>query len=52
MKYKINIEETVSQDFEIEALSQEEAIKVAEKMYKNGEIVLEPGNLLKVEFNI
>ncbi len=49
MRYKINIQETVSEVFDIEASSEQEAIEIAEKMYKSGGIVLEPGNLLSVE---
>lgn len=44
-KFTVIIEETVSQDFDIEANSQEEAIKIARDKYRNGEFVLEPGNL-------
>ena len=45
-KFKITIEETVSQEFEIEATSLEEAMDTAEQQYNNGELVLEPGNLV------
>jgi hypothetical protein len=45
-KFKITIEETVSQEFEIEATSLEEAMELAEEQYNNGELVLEPGNLV------
>lgn len=44
--YKVTIEETVSQDFEIEAKNIKEALKIAEEKYSAGEIVLSPGNLL------
>ncbi len=50
MKYKINIQETVSEEFEIEANSEEEALRKAQELYKRGEIVLEPGNILSVDF--
>ena len=43
--YKVTIEEHVSQTFEVEATDIEEAIKIAEERYNNGEFVLEPGNL-------
>ncbi len=52
MKCKINVQETVSEDFEVEASSEEEAIKKAEELYKKCELVLEPGNLLSAEFTI
>lgn len=44
-KFMVTIEETVSQDFDVEANSQEEAIKIVRDKYRNGEFVLEPGNL-------
>lgn len=43
MKYIITIEETNVKDFEIEAESAEEAHKIAERKYKSGEFVLDPG---------
>lgn len=45
MKYIITIEEMVSEDFEVEAESAEEAMDIAEEKYKKCEFVLEPGNL-------
>ena len=45
MKYKITIEETVSETFEIDADSMEEALKKAETGYNKGQYVLTPGNL-------
>lgn len=45
-KYRISIEETVAQDFELEADSFDEALKIAERKYKNGEWVLTPGHLV------
>lgn len=43
MKYIITIEETIAKDFEIEAESAEEAHKIAERKYKSGKFVLDPG---------
>ena len=45
-KFKITIEETVSEDFEIEATSLEEAMDIAEEQYNNGKLVLECGNVV------
>ncbi len=45
MKYKVLIEETVSETFEVEAESEGEAVKLASDKYEKGEFVLEPGNL-------
>ena len=43
MKYIITIEETDTKDFEIEANSAEEAYRLAEKKYKAGDFILDPG---------
>lgn len=45
-KYVIAIEELISQNFEVEASDAEEAMKIAEKKYKNSEFILESGNLV------
>lgn len=49
--FLVTVEERVSQDVMIQADSQEEAEAIAQKLYKNGELVLEPGNLLDVSFS-
>lgn len=46
MKYKVTIEESISQTFEIEADSEEQAAEVAEGMYKNCEIVLDDSSVV------
>ena len=43
-KYCVIVEEIVSESFELEAESEEEAISKAIKAYRSGEFVLEPGN--------
>lgn len=43
MKYTITIEEAVAKDFEVEANSADEAYETAERKYKSGEFVLDPG---------
>lgn len=45
-KFVITIEETVSQNFEVEAENAEQAMEIAEDKYRNGEFVLEPGNII------
>ena len=45
MKMHVLIEEVLSQEFEVEADSAEEAEKIAWEKYENGEFVLCPGNL-------
>ena len=44
-KFKIIIEEHISEEFEIEAENIEEAFNIAEKKYYSGEFVLKPGNV-------
>ena len=44
-KHKITIEEMISQTFNVEANSLEEALEIAEHNYKTGKFVLAPGNL-------
>jgi len=45
--FSIAIEETVVDEFLIEANDRYEAIDIAINKYKKGEIVLEPGSLIK-----
>lgn len=47
MKYCISIEETVVGNFEVEANSKEEALKIAKEKYNNCEFVNEPGDLVE-----
>lgn len=51
-KYIISIEEIVTQEFEVEADSAEEAMRIAEKKYKKCEFVLEPGALISKQMAI
>ncbi len=52
MIYKVKIEETVCDEFEVEADSEEEAFKIATKQYDDGKIVLEPGKLISKQISI
>ncbi len=52
MKYKITIEETISQEFEKEANSIEEAKDKAIKDYESGKLVLEFGTVLEKQINV
>ncbi len=45
MNFKITIEEHVTETFEVEANSIEEAMDITRNKYKNGEFVLENGNV-------
>ncbi len=44
-KYRIVIEETISEEFEIEATSEQEAIAKAINEYEEGNFVLSSGNV-------
>lgn len=44
-KFKVIIEETISQEFEVEAEDFENAEEIAIEKYDNGEFVLEPGEV-------
>lgn len=46
--YTITIEETITQDFEITAYSEQEAAHKAYKKHKKGELVVENGQIQKV----
>lgn len=50
--FKVTIEETVSETFDVEASCIEEAREVAISKYKNREIVLEPGNLMSKRISV
>ena len=50
--FRITIEETVSDIFEIMAESVTEAEQIAMRKYKSGEIVLEPGYLISKQMQI
>ncbi len=51
-KYIITIEESISKDFGIEADTAEEAMAIAEHRYRNGEYVLDPGDLVAKQMAI
>ena len=51
-KFEVTIEEMVSKTFLIEAQSDDEAMVIAIEKYKNGEFVLEPGNLVAKQMEI
>lgn len=50
MRYTVIIEETVSAEFPVEAQSARKAEELAEGLYREGKIVLEPGNLEEARF--
>ncbi len=52
MKYTIIIEETVSEEFTLEAANEKEALEEVRRLDRQGKWVLEPGNLVKVRFQV
>ena len=42
-KFRITIEEHISQEFIVEAVDMDEAMEIAEQKYHEGEFVVEPG---------
>lgn len=50
MRYMVLIEETVSEEFPVDAESAKEAEEEAGKLYRAGKLVLEPGNPEEVRF--
>lgn len=44
-RFVIAIEETVVQEFTVDANSAEEAMKLTKRLYRKGEYVLEPGEV-------
>ncbi len=45
MEFKVIIEETVAQEFAVEAACREEALEIAREKYESGEFVLCPGEV-------
>lgn len=52
MIFKVTIEETISETYDIEASSMEEAREIAINKYRNCEIVLEPGILISKRISV
>ena len=51
-KYRVVIEETISEEFEIEATSEEDAVSKAIQEYDAGNFVLSPGNVESRQISI
>lgn len=51
-KFNVTIEEVISEDFEVLAEDEKQAIEIIRDKYKKGEFVLEPGNLLSKQMKI
>lgn len=49
-QYAVTVTETARDNFAIVARSQQEATSIARSLYRSGQLVLEPGELVKVSF--
>ena len=49
-QYEIIVTETVQGSFTIIVNNKEEALRLAQSLYRSGQLVLEPGELVKVKF--
>lgn len=49
-QYEIIVTETVQGSFTIIVNNKEEAVRLARSLYRSGQLVLEPGELIKVKF--
>lgn len=52
MKFLVNIEEVIHQNFEVEAETMEDAVKIVKSAYSNGEMVLENGELISASVEV
>ena len=51
-QYEIIVTETVQGSFTIIVNNKEEAVRLARSLYRSGQLVLEPGELVKVKFAV
>ena len=49
-QYIVTIAETVQESFTVTASNKEEALRLAQSLHRSGQLVLEPGELVKVKF--
>lgn len=49
-QYEIIVTETVQENLTVTTGDKEEVIKLAQSLYRSGQLVLEPGELVKVKF--
>ena len=48
--YTVIVTETVQENFTVTASDKEEALRLARSLYRSDQLVLEPGELIKVKF--
>lgn len=51
-KYRIEITETLSRTIEVEAESEEVAVKKVRQMYRNGDIILDASDYIETEISV
>ena len=49
-RYTVIVTETVQENFTVTASNKEEALRLAQSLHRSGQLVLEPGELVKVKF--
>lgn len=49
-RYIVIATEIVQENFTVTASNKEEALRLARSLYRSGQLVLEPGELIKVKF--
>lgn len=49
-RYTVIVTETVQDNLTVTASDKEEALRLAQSLYRSGQLVLEPGELVKVKF--
>ena len=52
MLFKITVEESVAKTFEVRGDTAEEALEKAKRLYNNGDLVLDPGDLISKQISI
>ena len=51
-KYRIDITETLSRTIETEAESEDEAVEIVRRMYRNCDIILDASDYVETEFSV
>lgn len=51
-KYRVDITETLCRTIETEAESEDEAVEIVRRMYRNCDIILDPSDYVETEFSV